>query len=73
MTRDQAIDLLQVMLLDEREPPKLRPESLAARFRPALLDPNASAALRAARLRKQPIVIPPGVGPSRMPAKTSAK
>ena len=62
MTRDQAIDLLQVMLLDESEPPKLRPESFVARLRPALLDPRASAALRAARGRKLPVVIPPARG-----------
>ena len=31
MTRDEAIDLLQVMLLDEREPPGLAPKGLTVR------------------------------------------
>ena len=31
MTRDEAIDLLQVMHLDEREPPGLAPKGLTVR------------------------------------------
>ena len=31
MTRDEAIDLLQVMLLDEREPPGLAPKGFVVR------------------------------------------
>jgi hypothetical protein len=40
MTHDQAIDLLQVMLLDETEPRKIGPASFAATLRPAFLERN---------------------------------
>jgi hypothetical protein len=59
MTRDEAINLLQVMLLDEREAPKFRPESFVALLRPALLERDVSHRLATARRRKAPLFIPP--------------
>jgi hypothetical protein len=52
MTRDEAIDLLQVMLLDETDAPKFRPESFVSLFRPALLERDVAERLAAARHRR---------------------
>ena len=41
MRRDEAIDLLQVMLLDERQPPALTPKGFVVRMdRPRERTPN---------------------------------
>ena len=63
MTREQAINLLQVMLLDERRPPKLCPESFAARLRPALLEREIARKTVESRAVRVVSQYQPGSGP----------